>query len=210
MDKYGKNNFVDVYFILSEAPLDGKVFPPERQAEIDGVKNEKLKKAKITSWSLLKVAIENTFSEKIENVNFSKAENGKWTADKFSFSITHTDGFVAVAVSLNGCGVDVEKRDAFYKKCADKPFIDSFSKKIGVLSTDKEVLLKAWTAKESAYKAAGEGSFISSNAYEKSFPVKHYLFDDYVIAVSSKGDIAPSFYKVTADGRILGEKLKCI
>lgn len=208
------NKTLDVYFALWTENSDVQInFPDERRKEIDAVTNENLKKSKITSWKLLSVATEKSLDKPIEDIKFSKTENGKWTAEDFFFSITHTDGFTAVVVSDAPCGIDVESIDAFQQKSRYKPFIDAFSQKIGVqesAKTDALNLLKVWTAKESVFKANGKGAFIPKRIDLNVLPVKHYEVCGYLVAVANSFQILPSFFIVDRDGSALNMEVLCL
>ena len=86
----------------------GKVYPPERQAEIDRITNPDVKREKYFVWKLLEYAIEKTAGEPIENYAFEKKPNRKWVSDRLCFSLSHSDGAVAVALSDSAVGVDID------------------------------------------------------------------------------------------------------
>ena len=94
---------------LPDTYLYEPIYPPERQAEIEKCSNEKVKREKYFVWKLLEYAIFNTIGEPIENFNFEKNPNRKWVSDRVYFSLSHSDGVVAVALSDREVGVDIER-----------------------------------------------------------------------------------------------------
>ena len=69
----------------------GEVYPPARQAEIDAVKNEKVKREKYYVWKLLEYALLHAFGKRIEEISFTKSVNGKWECDFCYFSLSHSE-----------------------------------------------------------------------------------------------------------------------
>ena len=104
------------------------IYPDERAKEIDKVSNPQLKLQKISSWKLLEKAVCDCFGFSFTELNFALDGNGKWTCDKFYFSLSHTNDKVAVAVSDGPVGVDIESlsafkngvRKSFRKECSAK------------------------------------------------------------------------------------------
>lgn len=214
MKSNDENKTLDVYFALWTENSDAEIyFPVERRKEIDAVTNADLKRSKITAWKLLSVATEKSLNKPIDDIKFSKTENGKWTAEDFYFSITHTNGFTAVVVSNSACGIDAENIDAFEKKCAYKPFIEAFSQKIGV-AKNTEIsgveLLKIWTAKESVFKANGKGAFIPKRVNVNDLPVKHYDIEGYLVSLANDFQTLPSFFILNRDGSVLKREILCL
>ena len=108
----------DIYF--SKIPDNitvGKLTPTERNAELTSIKNEQLRLEKYWSWRTLEFALYRSFGYKMSDLSFSKSKNGKWLCDKCFFSISHSGGYVAVAVSDTEIGIDAEDVHAFEEKC---------------------------------------------------------------------------------------------
>lgn len=164
------------------------VYPPQRAEEITKTRIEKVRREKLAVWQLLLVAIERKFGYKPEELSFSKTENGKWICDKLWFSLSHSHGASAVIVSDKPCGIDVEYKVEFFKKCADKSFIEAFlnrmSESTGEFGTlFAEEILSLWTKKESLYKKTGKGSF-SPKKITPGDETKSFVIGDYVFSVS--------------------------
>ena len=166
--------------------------PILRQVEIDEIKNQELKKEKTNSWNLLCYAVADAFSINPQEVNFFKNEYGKWCAEKFFFSISHSHGAVAVAVSDIPCGIDIEQISHFSQKCQDVNFAKNLAKRINHTFTTDINLLKCWTERESTYKINGNGTFIPSNTYKGV--VKHTQINDYLVATACEQDFTPIYF----------------
>lgn len=169
----------------ADGEIYDKVYPPQRAEEIKKTRSEKARREKLVVWKLLLAAIERKFGYKPEELKFSKTENGKWICDKLWFSLSHSHGAAAIIVSDKPCGIDVEYKVDFLKKCADKSFIEAFLNRIGESAGNSgalsaEEILSLWTKKESIYKKTGEGNFspkkITSGEETKSFVVGDYVF----------------------------------
>ncbi len=95
-------------FLCKLAKAEGKVYPPERQAEIDKCSHPIARLEKYTSWQLLKYAVEKSFGVPFEMFDFTKNRNGKWQSEGIFFSISHSDGVCAVVVHNAPIGIDVQ------------------------------------------------------------------------------------------------------
>lgn len=184
-----------------------KVFMPEaRRKEIDSVTDEKLAESKINTWNLLNFALSHGLNANPCDVKFTKNEYGKWEANGFYFSLSHTDGAVAVAVSDFPCGVDVERISSFKQKCENKKYALSFAERIGEKYVDGNDLLKKWTGKESVYKAEGKGWFSPRETRIENKNVYYASVGDYLVAAAISGsDFSAELYLVTKEK---AEKLK--
>ncbi len=172
------------------------IYPDERRKEIENVTNRELKIQKISSWKLLECAVKDCFGYDFDKLSFSKNANGKWTCGKLCFSLSHTAGRVAVAVSDKPVGVDIEGIAAFEKRCEKSPeFLRSFAKKIlceGESFTSVYDLLKVWTAKESIFKFIGGGAFAPDKIRVADYPVSTLNCGGYCVSVCGEGAIGQS------------------
>ena len=92
----------------------------------------------------------------IKTLNFSKQDGGKWICDKCSFSLSHTEGALAVAVSRAPVGVDIEPISKDVSHIAERFLTDEeYSAYITAEGDKNEQLLKVWTKKESLFKKSG-------------------------------------------------------
>lgn len=168
--RWKNRSFFDVYIAAVPDKVEVEaVYPKLRQREISAAKNEKVKKEKFFVWQLLSFAVKESLGCDIKELNFSKTKNGKWLCDKCFFSLSHTNGFAAVAISDKPVGVDIENTGDF-KSRHDLETLLKLAKRVGIeISGGDEGyddFLKGWTKKESIFKCIGEGNFIPSQNTE--------------------------------------------
>ena len=126
--------------------------------------------------------------------------NGNF-CDKFFFSLSHSHGAVAVAISDNPCGIDIEKRSEFMRKCADKTFCDKLQRKIAATDSSFETLIKTWTAKETEYKRIGSGGYYPAGILIDETKIRHIEIGDFLLCVSCDNPQAVRI-RIFSDGRI--------
>ncbi len=165
------------------------IYPDERREYIEKVTHPQLKNQKISSWKLLARAVRESFGYSLNELNFSLDENGKWTCDKLHFSLAHTDGKVAVAVSDKPVGVDIESFSAFEIRRTKQ-----LSRKIlcgEETALNSSELLALWTQKESIFKCVGGKAFSPNAIHTAEYPVRTFENGDYCISVcGSREDLA--------------------
>ena len=151
------------------------LYPSARQSEIESISNRKVKEEKYFSWRLLEYALSRTFGYKINELNFTKTENGKWLLDNCYISLSHSHGVVAVAVSKKPIGVDVELIKKPKNNAVERALNGCEKKALkSVCQQEKDkFLITTWSKKESAYKRKGEGKFMPS----KIDSTKHNFFE---------------------------------
>jgi len=194
-----------VYLGYVENDIDlSLIYPAERACEIASVSNCKLQLQKYSAWRLLERAFKECFEQNIKELEFYKSANGKWQCadENYRFSISHTDGVVAVAVSDVGCGVDVEKHipGRMGEKHAKKILTPQQREEYYRLdeSLREMFLLKQWTIKESVFKMNGGDVFIpaqiddAENSISFEFSACGY---GYCLSVSAQGGSVELFGK---------------
>lgn len=165
------------------------IYPDERRKQIENVSNPQLKLQKISSWKLLEKAVRDIFGYALEDLNFALDGNGKWTCDKLHFSLSHSNGKVAVAVSDKPVGVDIESLSAFEKRRAEKLAERIFC--ADEKAEDDAELLKLWTKKESIYKCFGGGAFAPNKIRTAEYPVRTLQYGGYFVSVcGNKEDLS--------------------
>ena len=185
--KWKSTSYLNIY--LAPIPNDdfvGTLSFKERNEEISRVNCLEVKKQKYWVWKLLELAILRDLKMLPEDVGFKKEKSGKWTADKFYFSLSHTNDMVCVAISDKPVGADIENIDRLSKH-------DSLEKlKVKVLHKKEEVnsdkeLLELWTKKESIYKCDGKSSFVPNKILASEYPVVSFEIDDeYALSACGK------------------------
>lgn len=166
----------------------GEVFPFERNIEIQECKNEEKKKEKYCTWKLLELAIKTELNEDIKNIKFEKDKNGKWKCDKCYFSLSHSACVVAVAISYDSVGVDIEKNREIKTPIYKKILSDSEIKEMEQVQDKNEYILKKWTQKESVFKAQEEQEYNLKKADTKNSKTFSILQNnsEYFVSVATK------------------------
>ena len=117
-----------IYVYYAQTSVDTaerELYPRERTEEINGCKNESVKREKYYAWRLLEYAIKDVFSLDFNNLQFTKLPSGQWICDGCRFSISHSSGRVAVAVSDSDVGVDIEAVHDIDERIANKALTDA-------------------------------------------------------------------------------------
>lgn len=200
-ESWRKTSKCDIYF--SKIPSDitiTELFPTERSVELDCVTNERLRQEKYWSWKTLEYALYRSFGYKMSDLNFSKSKNGKWLCDKCFFSISHSNGYIAVAVSNGSIGIDIEEITSFYKKCQNVDFFNGMIKttigKNEVIPEAPSDLLKIWTQKESIFKRNSLKSFIpkKTEVTDEVITLKYSFGEDSFLCSIAGCDVKKSFF----------------
>ena len=160
--KFRSLSVVDLYIApIPDTPV-GRVAWAPRQAQIDGTANEKLRRERYFVWKLLEYAVNRSFGLKAEGLTFSVDENGKWSCGECFFSLSHSRGAVAVAVSRKRVGVDIESTDRpMSAGLPGKILTDTERQEYDALTEGEKLsyLLQAWCAKEALFKAGDDKQF---------------------------------------------------
>lgn len=158
---------VDVY--VAQYPFNCKtddIYPPERAAEIEGCSHPGVKQQKHYVWKLLEYGLERSLGLDIRKIKFSAAPEGGWQCDKCKISLSHSEHAVAVAVSREAVGVDIESADHdFTPQLAGKILSSAETSLYEELTPDEKqkFLLKVWTQKEALFKQSNLKGFSPSN-----------------------------------------------
>ena len=152
---FRKMPIADVFVAKIPAEMGNEtLYPAERNDEVQACSHEGVKRQKYYAWKLLEYALERTFAFKIRNLSFTKTKQGKWTVPNCFFSISHSENAVAVAVSRDEIGVDVERiaspKNGYIKKVLTKAENAQFSEL--PIEEQTQFLIGKWTEKESIFK----------------------------------------------------------
>ena len=193
MSKALPKDFVDVYVAaLPHGVGLPTVTDGARAEEIAWVKNAELKAQKTFVWKLLEYALEHSLGSMPSDVRFSKTAEGKWLCDACCFSLSHSKDALAVAVSRNAVGVDIELLSPPRQGVVERVLTDE-ERAVWQSCKDGEAwqyLLTAWAKKESAFKCCGQGAYVPSkiNTEENRFAVRtvEVAGQAYVLAVATQ------------------------
>ena len=169
--------------------ISEKLYPKERDEEVRNCTNEEVAKEKYYVWKLLEYALERTFGKKMKKLVFAKTYCGKWVCEGYEFSLSHSHGVVAVAVSRKPVGVDIEL-DHQMKEGIEKKILSDveFAEFEGVDKDKKnDYLLTKWTQKESVFKTMNLTSYSIKDVKTES--VKTFKIQegerDYYLSVTT-------------------------
>ena len=153
--------WVDVYVApVPDWDVVYPIFPRQRELELQGISSDRLRREKYHAWRLLEYALEKSLNLSLESAAPYRHWSGKWISEFCEFSIAHSGGVVAVAVSHYPVGVDVERRDRdLGPGFARRMFTDSENELL-VASSERLTPIDIWCKKEAIFKKKGENSFI--------------------------------------------------
>lgn len=144
----------------------GKISHPERRSEIESVSNERVRLEKYAVWRLLEHALSASFGAKLSDIGAERTDSGRWVSPLYSFSLSHSAGYVAVAVSRSAVGIDIEGgMTAGRLSLAPRVLTPDELSRFSALEGEEErieYLGRAWCAKEAIFKRRGEGVFSPS------------------------------------------------
>jgi phosphopantetheinyl transferase len=146
---------VDLYIASIPDGEMGKVFPPRRQAQLEETGNETHRRQRYFVWKLLEYGLRRSLDLDLEQLALSLDDRGRWSCEECFFSLSHTKGAVAVAVSQAPVGVDVERLDrklhpSLPKKLLTEAEQGAFASLDG--AEQSRYLLAKWCKKESLFK----------------------------------------------------------
>ena len=117
-----------------------------------------------------------------DNVTLARREGGKpyFQGSILKFSISHSDGIIACAISDNGeVGIDIEASDIDTKRANSIAARFFSAADISHLSGDAEAFKREWTRKEAAAKMYGmplaEYLKLSKNGELEDYPIPFYF-----------------------------------
>lgn len=145
-----------------------EVYPPQRNAEIAGAKNARVRTERFCAWKLLEFAVMDTFGKELADLSPRKDPCGKWMCDGLFFSISHTAGAVAAAVSSAEIGVDIENIASVRKRCTEERILRMYREIVAEPLGEGDahtLFLDAWTRREAAYKKSGREAFSPCKEY---------------------------------------------
>ena len=120
-----------------------------------------MQQQKYYAWKLLERALAQSFGWKLNELDVSRNQNGKWECSACYFSLSHSGNVAAVAVAKEPVGVDIEAWN-------EARFTDALAEKIATARerealdcTDRKraALNALWTKKEAIFKRMGERAF---------------------------------------------------
>ena len=111
--------------------------------------------------------------------------NGKWVADNCYLSLSHTDGYVAAAVSDLPVGIDIERTD---RKLPTGLIarIACGNEKALYTAPDNTQLLQLWTAKEAVFKQTDNNDGLTVSQIDTTtHKVQTTVTEEFVLSVAT-------------------------
>jgi len=154
-EQWKNRPLLNVYFMqIPETEDFSEVYPKARANELSNTRHPQLYRQRYWGWRLLEAGIRHTFGWKMEELTFKKLRSGKWTCDQLYFSLTHSDHWVAAAVSNRPVGIDMEPMAAAaqrpWEKLSAKILSDEEKQRFQPICPEQ--MLAVWTRKESSFK----------------------------------------------------------
>ena len=160
-EMFRKIPVVDVYLAsMPDHPMDQPIACDLRRQEIDAVTHPRVKMEKYYVWKLLGYGLNRSFGLNIDTLEFHLDEFGRYVTEKAVFSLSHSHGLLAVAVSRGEVGIDVEPLGAkLPEKMADRILTPEELASYITKEDKQNELVRIWTAKEALFKASGKACF---------------------------------------------------
>ena len=173
-----------------------------RNKELASIKNPKVFNEKLQVWLLLEYALKDSGFDP-QNLQFEKLPSGKWTASGVNFSLSHSEGFFAVALSDEIVGVDLQKavRIDSERLCQMILNESEFKKFANLPKRDKNAAaIKKWCEKESAFKMVNASGVSFKNLGDYNYFTQFETFtengEDFYLAVTSPKKDKVQFIRV--------------
>lgn len=161
-----------IYFFDNYASLNldeyKTVLPVERAARFERFRQTRDKENCLAAYLLLKYALK---QNGIEDFKIETAENEKpfLKSEKIFFNISHCKSGVAVAVSDNEVGIDIQDIEPYKESVAKRVCTEKEIELIEKSENKDRAFTRIWTLKEAAAKCDGSGIRILDNfSFENS------------------------------------------
>ena len=141
---------------------DEPLYPMERQREIEKIKNPTVRREKYFAWKLLEKAVRLGMRLDFKSLKFNRLEDGRWLSPDFYFSISHSGGALAVAISSEPLGIDIEPLGRGFSEGLVRRYFTEGEKEHYCASSEEhkeECALRIWTAKEAYFKSLSRDKF---------------------------------------------------
>ena len=185
---------VDVYIaeLPVHAPL-GEVANATRREEIESAKSEGVKREKYFVWRLLAYALSHSLGLTLDSLDIRRASYGGWSLDGISLSLSHSKNALAVALSHEAVGVDIEHiHTPRARGIAERVMSEEELSAYHALPEEERTqrFIEIWTAKEALFKSQGEPLFLPHkiNTVGASVRTLHLEIsgEDYILSVASE------------------------
>ncbi len=186
-----------IYTVIAPAAesLDFSALPDAVREHILSAKNERLRRERATAYVILYKAAERFFTE-APSIIFTEGGKPRFADGNIHFSISHTDGAVAVTLSDKAAvGVDIEcERERIYAEKIEERFLGEVKLPPALLSV-----------KYLFAEATESGEFVFSDLMENNISAEQIAESDN-LPFTAKWTLAEAAVKLTGDGMTAAKK----
>ncbi len=183
------SNFTDVYYACLPQVMGRRgIYPQERMDYILNTSNPLLMRQRYYVWLVLEYGLEHSLHKHLPQLQITQNERGQWVSPFCHFSLSHGDNAVAVAVSRQPVGIDVQKRISNEKYA--KHILTPIEQNVFDRAEDKlGFLTELWTKKEAIFKAQTELRFqpkrITAQEYCTETRIVTCMGENYALSVTA-------------------------
>jgi 4'-phosphopantetheinyl transferase len=201
-----KQNDIDAYNTLYS------LLPFEKQQAISSFRFDADKKLKICSEILIRCLICQTLHIKNKEIQFLLNDYGKpYLAyfPSFEYNISHTKNAIAIGISDNPVGVDIEKIKRFDFRMPKYSFTDNENSFLTSEQANQDRrFFEIWTKKEAYIKYSGKGLSIPLKSFDVtdtgfSPNLSSVQISDYIISVCGTGFLDKELIKEISEQELL-------
>lgn len=135
-----------------------EILPFFVKQDLKRITNEKVVCQKKAAYGLLHYALLKFLNFNDDFSRITKTKNGKPICENYHFSISHSGDLVAVALSSDNVGIDIENTNKKFNFERLKKVMLHESEK-GITITSPQDLIGLWVKKEAKFKFDGEKTF---------------------------------------------------
>ncbi len=171
-----------VYVYISGISDDLNIHLPS-YIDVKKISNQSVLAEKRSAYSLLYRAAKEFFGVDMDLSMLTKTESGKPVYPDFHFSISHSKGICAVALSKNNVGIDIEREISEERETRIKKKILHKNE-----SPDTDIT-ELWTKKEAVFKLTGKKIFIpheiDTTVYNTESKKVHFDGKEHTVTVAT-------------------------
>lgn len=184
----------------------------DKKAKLDNYKSDIDKKLRLYAELLMRVVIHQDLNVENDDIEFETNSYGKpylINNQDYPFNLSHTNNMVAVAISNNPVGVDIEKIKEIEMGIAKRFFTEH---ELNYIEKFQDKIYEIWTKKEAYLKYIGKDLSVSLNSFDVTCGSlsEHFytvVYDKYIINMCSADEnIAPATIIMPEAGLVNLEK----
>lgn len=181
MNDFSSENYDEFLTFLDEV----------KRLQYSSASNPERKKSILLSQGFAKETISKQYDIPKEKLIFSVTSSGKpycKSHPEIHFSLSHSDSFIALAISESPVGIDIEKLRNPAEDLINRVCCENEIKKINESENRSRAFTEIWTKKEAYLKALGTGidrelKTLDTTDDKKKFVTKS--FDNFIVSVFS-------------------------